>query len=254
MKSGKKYKGFHWKTVDQELEDYINEFGKPDEQAWKPSLRDPDILCNPNGLLKVGNTLTIGTKDIRGYRVLICKGVRYKIHRLIFETFSGRLLGEGEIIDHLDTITYHNSFDNLSVGSQKENMNNPNTIKKRGIEIVKYDLYGNKIDTFISISRAAKSVPNGDPSAIVRACNKKYTTAYGFIWRYKGDDDLSYSINNIYYKYDSSRNLVDVRDRLVSYSNGDAKLYKSITNASVSGNICSADGYYYSRGPRTIFK
>jgi hypothetical protein len=254
IKTGKKYKGFYWKILNEEVESYIKEFGEPDDLNWKPSLRDPDILCNSNGLLKVREVLTIGTKDNRGYRVIESKGVRYKIHRLIFETFSGKLLEEGEIIDHLDTIIYHNSFSNLSVGTQKDNMNNLNTLKKRGIGVVKYDLLGNKLDTYISISRAAKSITNGDPSAITRACNKKYTTAYGFIWRYEGDSDLSYSIDNIYYKYDSNRNLVDVKGRLVDYSNGDAKLYKSILYACQNGNICPPDGYYYSKGPRTIFK
>ena len=51
------------------------------------------------------------------------------VHRLVYETFKG-LIPEGYQIDHINTIRNDNRIENLRCVTHKENMNNPNTLKK----------------------------------------------------------------------------------------------------------------------------
>lgn len=64
--------------------------------------------------------------------------------------------------------------------------------------VVQYSTYGNMIQTFNSASDAASSlgIKNSRASGfILSVCNGKNNTAYGFVWRYLGDDFNKY--NNI---------------------------------------------------------
>jgi hypothetical protein len=51
------------------------------------------------------------------------------VHRLVYETFKGPI-PNGMEIDHFDTNKENNRLENLILCTHKENMNNPNTVKK----------------------------------------------------------------------------------------------------------------------------
>lgn len=51
--------------------------------------------------------------------------------------------------------------------------------------VYQYDLYGNFIKEFNSITEAGLFIKVSAPTGISSVCQKKYTTAYGFQWRYK---------------------------------------------------------------------
>nr|QBK86638.1 MAG: HNH endonuclease [Marseillevirus LCMAC102] len=59
-------------------------------------------------------------------------------------------------------------------------------IKRLKRSVVKYSLSGEQLQTYSSMSEAAKNV-NVHPSAISDACRKKIKTAAGYVWRYQGE-------------------------------------------------------------------
>lgn len=78
--------------------------------------RDRLVLCK---ISKLSN----------GYCVCGSKGINYKVHRAIWETFNGPI-PEGMVIDHQDTNKENNRLDNLKVCTHKENSNNPITLDR----------------------------------------------------------------------------------------------------------------------------
>lgn len=184
-----KYRGFIWERVDLDIEDYINRFGYPKDEDWRESIRVPGLFCNKNGLLKVNGKLTLGSKDLNGYRMINYKRTRYRIHRLIFETFNGKLLEDDEVVDHISCVTDDNRFVNLRVGTQRDNMMNINTIKKLGNPVVKFDLEGNKIKEYVSATAAARDSNIASKTDIVNACKGKSYSAGKCLWCFKGEED-----------------------------------------------------------------
>lgn len=57
------------------------------------------------------------------------------------------------------------------------------TIRK----VYQYDLEGNKIAEFKNAMDAARSLGKSGNSTILDCCNKKYKSAYGYIWSYEND-------------------------------------------------------------------
>lgn len=66
--------------------------------------------------------------------------------------------------------------------------------------ITQYDSYGNIVNTFPSVTDAARKI-NGDTSCLSLCCKRKIKQAYGFIWRYEHDilseDDLKWCLSSI---------------------------------------------------------
>lgn len=59
-------------------------------------------------------------------------------------------------------------------------------LRRHTKEVLQYDLYGNFINSFSTVTEAANAVQTGT-SAISGACSGKYKSAKGFIWRYATD-------------------------------------------------------------------
>jgi len=57
----------------------------------------------------------------------------------------------------------------------------------RGKQIIQFDLNGRMICEYETITDAAKALGKNNTSSINSVCKHKQETAYGFIWRYKGD-------------------------------------------------------------------
>lgn len=96
---------------------------------------------HPNGLLwakKVGQAVYIGKPagwyDKLGYYKVDLKGKQYLVHRIIYEMFTGQLLGDRDI-DHVDGNPSNNVITNLRAVSHYTNMKNKKMYKnnKSGI-------------------------------------------------------------------------------------------------------------------------
>ena len=87
-------------------------------------------------------------------------------------------------VDRLDnTKTY--SFDNIRIVSWKDNHISGNNSRKRKIE--QYDLELNLLNTYSGVREASRKIGKTHP-AIVACCKGNYKQAYGFIWKYKGEE------------------------------------------------------------------
>ena len=80
------------------------------------------LECNPIGLVRKGDSkqVILGTKTLEGYRKIFYKGRGHMVHRLVYETFSGRLLEESEYVDHISTDRLDNRFINLRSGTHTD--------------------------------------------------------------------------------------------------------------------------------------
>lgn len=136
-------------------------------------------------------------KHNRGYRqiVLYKKGIikHYLIHRLVWETFKGKIPA-GLEVNHLDEDKTNNCLDNLELLTRKENNNYGthnervaatkkgvyNTAKSKPVEA--YDDKGNIILTFPSTREAGRNGFNN--GHISNCCRGKCNTHRGLHWRY----------------------------------------------------------------------
>lgn len=121
---------------------------------------------------------------------------QYYLHRLLWEAFIGEI-PEGYEIDHIDGNPSNNVLQNLRIVTHKENMNNPNTIKRfsesnkgKGVinnqktskPVVQYSLNGDIIGVYPSLNEAYRKT-GIDKSSISDCCRGKLKTAGEFVWR-----------------------------------------------------------------------
>ena len=251
--ANKRYKGYYWKRIDLEVENYIKEFGEPKDNEWKQCLRLPQYECNLNGLMRVSKTkrLVIGYSYItNGYRI-ICHGPKsYRIHRLIYETFSEELLSDEDIIDHISTVCYDNRFSNLRKGNMKDNMNNPLTKKKITKSVKQYTLSGDFVKEYNNVEEAAEIINSKSPDTIRSCANGRSITYLGYYWCYSGEEEKVFArVNKNVFKYNKDGELIQIIASLRQASSFSTSDRETISKAIKTGSLCN-DGYYYSRGPR----
>jgi hypothetical protein len=106
--------------------------------------------------IKYGQYYTLGLIDSNGNHKT------HYTHKLVYESFNGRVK-DGNQIDHIDSNPLNNRLENLREVTPLENVNNPNTRKKRkspethaGVLVKKLDLHNNVIVTYMSIREAAR--------------------------------------------------------------------------------------------------
>ena len=131
-------------------------------------------------------------KDGCGYSCVNLSRKMYKVHRLVAMAFIPNE-NNYPCVNHRDENKQNNAVDNLEWCSYKYNSNygtrnkriSENTHKKR--KITQYDLSGNFIKTWDSISEASKHY-GVETTTICGCCAGRQHTSCGFVWRYANDE------------------------------------------------------------------
>ncbi len=108
------------------------------------------------------------------------------LSRCVWEAFNGPI-PEGMEINHIDENTANNRLDNLNLLSHSQNINwgnrNTKVAERLGKKVIQYDLQGNYISDYESVTKAGIAI-NRNFKSISDCATGKQKTAYGFIWRY----------------------------------------------------------------------
>ena len=248
------YDGFYWKLIDLDVEEYSKSHPLPkDESEWVPCLRLPDKLeCTRSGYFRFiqykTKRIVVGHKNNGGY-LTFHFGETYFAHRLIYETFSGKLLDSNIDVSHKDTCRINNEFSNLEENTRIQNMNNYLTRQKSMKRIKQYSLKGEYIKTFDSLKSASDEIG----TSVINYRKNRGNIVSGFMWCLEGEEyQIENIINNGIFKYDKNGNAVDWFLNITEASNNSTSCRKSIRNSIKTGLLCS-DEYYYSKGSR-VFK
>lgn len=176
------------------------------------------------------------------------KTINYSSSRFIIECFYG--MNRDMECDHINSNPQDNKLKNLRWSNRKENINNPSSRKKytpskttsKTSEIECYDLNGNLIKSFSSITEASiflnldKSVKTIS-SNILWVLNNKGKTAYGYKWNYKKTKLLE---GEIFKKHPSLS---------IKVSNMGRIMFNSRKHTRVTYGHKTKDGYYVIEEP-----
>lgn len=147
--------------------------------------RDGRIICMDWG--GYGKPRLCALSEVtNGYLKVGIDGVLKFVHRIVAETFIQNPKGK-PCVDHVDTNRQNNSVDNLRWVTQKENCNNPLSIKNYNRQpIVQLTLDGTFVNRFVRQMDASLEfgVKQG---CISNCCHGRRKSAGGFRWMFYSD-------------------------------------------------------------------
>ena len=127
----------------------------------------------------------VGIVDNNGKRKM------YKVHRIVYETFTSKSIPPGMQVNHIDEDKTNNHINNLNLMTCKENINwgsanerRSKTLtnnKKRSKQVGAYK-DGKLVITFQSTKEAGRQ--GFDQSAVSACCRGEKKTYKGYEWRY----------------------------------------------------------------------
>lgn len=172
-----------------------------------------------------------------GYvHVTLCKDGKqkqYRVHRLVAMAFIPNPENK-DFVDHIDTDRKNNNVENLRWVTRQENQENPISLKKQkeaiSRKVAQYDLNGNLINVFPSITEASKNT-GCRIGAIQQVCCGHTYTLKGYIWRYDNEVDTVMDIVT------KTRRCPTESHKVEAVVNGEVKHFDSMTKASKELNI-----------------
>lgn len=167
----------------------VKSLGRVIWQEWKDGTHGrwyafPEKILKPK--IDTNNYLSVGLHKIDRSRK------RFRIHRLVAIAF---IKNDNNLphINHKDENTYNNIVDNLEWCDAKYNLNYGGRVEKyrnsRGTRVQRLDLNDNYIDTWNSMTHAAKIVYKNinKESDIRRNCMGKIKRVLNYKWRFDND-------------------------------------------------------------------
>ena len=246
------YKGSYWEIIDDTLERYLQQH--PLTDRWYTHPTNSDLMANSNGVIKLNGKLTIGTECImNGCKSFVIRinGKSQHVHRVVAECYIGRLLEDGEVIDHKIPRTEEdcdNSFENISVGNQKDNMSNEFTRRKSFRHTLVCDLLGNIVFEKDSVNEVAKYFGYKIISGLFTISHRGNTDIEER-YLFGSKDEVSLKLNYVYtiWELDKDNNPVCIKANtlLKKYGVNDGKW--SVSDYLNTG-MPAPDGYYYQQG------
>ena len=121
------------------------------------------------------------------YKGLKKKG--FQVHRLVAVAFIPNPRGLPQV-NHIDENKLNNIVGNLewcttaynnSYGTRLERVSNTNKLRK---EVLKYDIYGNYIEKFKSVTEAGRK-SNASVAAVSACCRGIYKQLKGYVYRFE---------------------------------------------------------------------
>ena len=150
------------------------------------------FLANKEGKIINGDTKKLRKFSIKnGYYTFNSKGIFCTVHRLIAETFIPNPENK-PYVSHINGNKLDNRVENLKWCTKIETSQNHDKEISHSRKVCQYDLNGNFIKTFDTITEASKEV-GCDRKAITLVCKGPNKTAKGFKWKY---EDEKYAIKN----------------------------------------------------------
>ena len=241
--------GYYWTKINLVTEEYIKLFGAPNETDWKKVDfidGEDNLYCNKNGLFKRNGAITPGSLSDSGYYRIVLSGKLYFSHRIVLQTFKGVSKDPSKnFCNHINAFTRDNRIENLEWVSQKGNMANLETVKKRQMSVIQAKPDGTIINIFNSLKEAADSV-GCKPSCISSCARFEKRSFGGYLWCYN-EEDIPKMQEPLVFKYDRSQNIVDVRLYCKDFC--ETSYQASIIKRCIESGR-SYNGFYYSIGPR----
>lgn len=210
ISTGGKHKSYSWKIIDLLVQEYYDNLPKEvrKSEIWRDlselynKVGPGEAFISSLGAIRYKNSdTTLGSTAVRGYKIFDAFGIRRPVHALVAEFFiENNIIDSSKfVIDHFDNNVDNNIVSNLSVGTQKDNMNNlitKNKIKRskvinkstcRVIDI--YDFSGKFIKSFESTKEAA-DILKCEASTLNMCVRGVKLTIRGYIAIEKGDSEL----------------------------------------------------------------
>ena len=254
----KKYKGYYWRHDKYNI--ILNSLGfnyeNIDSYTWEILIRHPNYSVCKEGFIKDNRTneVVMPYLDNNGYLLGTIDKNSIRLHRIIAEHIFNVYLDENNVVDHINTNKWDNSFSNLRITNYSGNMSSPLTKMKNITEMVFTDLFGDFI-TYGSSTDFAKEVLNNYKNNKVTDYIKRSIIESKYSCIKIGDlETLKKKLDNIIYVFTLDKTVAV--SAYVKVSNIVSKLGTKMTATTFSKyyintnrNLC---GYIFLRGKEAV--